>query len=281
MSRTKAFISYSHKDERWKNRLMTQLAVLEFEGLLHVWADTRIAAGEDWYQRIQNAMDDSRVAVLLVSPDFLASRFIRNEEVPCLLQRHAQNGMVILPLIARPCAWQLVPWLSQTQVLPKNGKPLSNGNNNEIDENLASFTYEVASLLNRLKLPPSTPVAYAYNALEERYQSLREANQIVDDRAVMLMLELAIEHGVPRYNEGSPIDCARIYRYAAQRLLEMINTSKSSGRHKISTRGVQEAENLLPRIIPAEEAITTENADALAWELRTAFDRILDVTRAT
>jgi hypothetical protein len=49
MKRTKAFISYSNKDELWKDRLMTHLAVLEFEKLLHVWADTKIAAGDDWY----------------------------------------------------------------------------------------------------------------------------------------------------------------------------------------------------------------------------------------
>ena len=47
MERTKAFVSYSQKDELWKDRLMVNLAVLEFEGLLHVWADTRLSAGEE------------------------------------------------------------------------------------------------------------------------------------------------------------------------------------------------------------------------------------------
>jgi hypothetical protein len=31
------FLSYSHKDEDWKKRLRTHLAVLEAEGLLDVW----------------------------------------------------------------------------------------------------------------------------------------------------------------------------------------------------------------------------------------------------
>src|SRR5215471_7217732 len=223
MNRTKAFISYSHKDESWKDRLMTHLAVLEFEGLLHIWADTRIAAGDDWYKRIQNAMDDSRVAVLLVSPDFLASKFIRNEEVPRLLQLHADSGMLILPLIARPCAWQLVPWLSRTQVRPKNGKPLSMGNDNDSDADLAAFTYEVASLLSRFTPQPSRSVVTACNRLDSTCKTIQEAKHVVDDRVVMSILILAIEHGAPIYNEGSPSDCARIYRYAAHRLLELIH----------------------------------------------------------
>ena len=281
MNRTKAFVSYSRKDELWKDRLMTHLAILEFEGLLHLWADTQISAGDDWYQRIQTAMDDSRVAVLLVSPDFLASKFIRNEEVPRLLQRHACNGMLILPLIARPCAWGLVPWLSRIEVRPKHGKPLSMGSDNDIDAELASFTSEVASLLNRSAPGPPVTTVSAYKEFERACNALRQTGQVVDDHVVTSILTEAIKHGAPVYNGGSPIDCARIYRYAANRLIELIRTNQSSARHTRVPPGVREAENLLPAITPAEGAITAENADELAWALRRAFDRILDVSRRT
>jgi hypothetical protein len=271
MDRTKAFISYSQKDELWKDRLMVNLAVLEFEGLLHVWADTRLSAGEAWYESINNAMDYSRVAVLLVSPDFLASKFIRNEEVPRLLQLHQENGMLILPLIARPAAWKLVPWLSQVQVRPKFGKPLSMGTDNEIDADLTNFTYEVASLLNRFTPQPSTAVLRAYSDLESKCKSIES----VDEQAMGLILTTAIDHGAPAYNEGSPLDCARIYRYAANRLVELIQAGKSSGNQTHSTPSVQQVEGLLSSLIPPEDSITTENADQLAWTLRRAFDRIL------
>jgi len=45
MERVKVFISYSHKDEIWKDRLLTHLSVLDYEGLLHVWTDRRIEVG--------------------------------------------------------------------------------------------------------------------------------------------------------------------------------------------------------------------------------------------
>jgi TIR domain len=279
MKRTKAFLSYSGNDGLWKDRVLDHLNLLEFEGLLHVWADTQIAAGDDWYQRIQSAMDDSRVAVLLISPNFLTSKFIRNEEVPRLLQLHAENGMLILPLISRPCAWRLVPWLSRLQVRPKNGTPLSMSGDNDVDDALTSFTYEVASLLNRFTPQQSNAVVTAYGELETVCKDIHRSAQTVDDRAVMLILTLAIEHGAPIYNEGLPIDCARIYRYAASCLIELIHTSKSSGVRAKSPPSVQEAVNLLQAIIPEEDAITAKTASELAWMLRRVFDRILDVSR--
>jgi predicted nucleotide-binding protein len=73
MARTKAFLSYSHQDGAWRDRLMTHLAILERRELIHVWADTRINVGETWQTEIENALRESRVAILLISPAFLAA----------------------------------------------------------------------------------------------------------------------------------------------------------------------------------------------------------------
>jgi len=104
------FISYSHKDEAWKNRLVSHLGVLQSEGLLGIWDDTRIEAGADWYPNIQKAIDASNVAILLISADFLTSKFILGEEVPRLLERREKEGLRIFPVIVKPCAWQHVKW---------------------------------------------------------------------------------------------------------------------------------------------------------------------------
>ena len=76
------FISYSHKDEVWKDRLLPHLRVLEHEGILEEWDDRRIGAGDDWYPEIERAMARASVAILLISADFLSSSFILEEEVP-------------------------------------------------------------------------------------------------------------------------------------------------------------------------------------------------------
>jgi hypothetical protein len=45
------FVSYSHLDERWKDRLVRHLKVLEPGGVLSVWDDRRIAVGADWFPK--------------------------------------------------------------------------------------------------------------------------------------------------------------------------------------------------------------------------------------
>jgi tetratricopeptide (TPR) repeat protein len=122
---TTVFICYSHKDEVWKDRLVTHLGVLQQEGLLDLWDDRRIGAGGNWYQKIQEAIAKASVAVLLVSADFLTSNFILSEEVPRL---H-------------------VKWLARMNLRPKDGKPISSGDEHLIDADLAAIADEIADII--------------------------------------------------------------------------------------------------------------------------------------
>ena len=74
------FISYSHKDKIWKDRLQSQLNVLEVQGDLSVWEDRQINLGDNWNTQINRAIEVANVAVLLISADFLTSKFILGEE---------------------------------------------------------------------------------------------------------------------------------------------------------------------------------------------------------
>ena len=119
------FISYSHKDEKWKDRLLPQLKALEQIGLLKTWDDRRIDAGEAWYPAIQKAMEHAAATVLLVSANFLASDFITKEEVPFLLERREEEGMLLIPVLLSACPWKLIPWLKQLQMLPRDGQTVA------------------------------------------------------------------------------------------------------------------------------------------------------------
>jgi len=119
------FISYSHKDKRWKDRLVTHLVLFQKQGLLDVWDDSRITAGDDWYQEIQQVLGTAQVAVLLVSAHFLASDFVLREEVPRLLERRHAEGLWVIPLVVTPCAWEEIDWLKPMQAELRNNRPLS------------------------------------------------------------------------------------------------------------------------------------------------------------
>jgi tetratricopeptide (TPR) repeat protein len=150
------FISYSHKDEDWKDRLLDHLGGLEEEGLLQTWNDRNIGAGDEWFEGIRNAMDGARVAVLLVSAHSLKSKFIRHTEIPHLLERRTQAGMVFFPVIVKACVWEDLPWLSRFQARPIDGKPLAGFQGNRRDAELAKIAKEILGIV-RNGAPRSQP----------------------------------------------------------------------------------------------------------------------------
>src|SRR4051812_47433596 len=97
--RTKVFISYSHRDARLLDSLRDHLAPRVIEGVIEAWDDRRLEGGDRWQEAIEGAIASARVAVLLVSPQFLASDFIRNVELPLLLAAADAEGVLILPVI--------------------------------------------------------------------------------------------------------------------------------------------------------------------------------------
>lgn len=121
ISPLKIFISYSHQDETFKDELVTMLAGLQRLGIIDTWQDRRIEAGDEWNNSIQDAMNECDLALLLVSPDYLASRFIQEAEQPKLLKRR-EEMLRVIPIIVRPCKWQSEPVLKDLQALPRDNK---------------------------------------------------------------------------------------------------------------------------------------------------------------
>jgi hypothetical protein len=124
LDRTKVFISYSHKDTEWLERLQVHLKPLEREGKIERWDDTLIGAGEKWKEAIRHAITSAKVAVLLVSADFLSSDFIATDELPSLLAAAKAEGTVILPVILSPSWFEQMPNLAQFQSVNPPSQPL-------------------------------------------------------------------------------------------------------------------------------------------------------------
>src|SRR6185295_362130 len=140
------FISYSHKDEDWKDRLVTHLGVLQHQGRLRTWTDRNIGAGDEWFEEIRKAMNEARVAVVLVSANSLTSKFILHTEMPHLLERRTKDGMTVFPVICEDCAWEQVPWLAKLQARPREGKALESFRG-RLNSELKKIALEVLGLL--------------------------------------------------------------------------------------------------------------------------------------
>jgi hypothetical protein len=94
------FVSYSHEDKPWLEKLKVFLTVLEQQGLIRFWDDSQLVAGVPWETQIKEVLDGSRAGLLLVSQHFLISPFVREVELPKLLDVAVRAGKRIywLPL---------------------------------------------------------------------------------------------------------------------------------------------------------------------------------------
>lgn len=118
------FVSYSHKDKRWLNELETHLKPYLRNGILRTWSDQQIQPGSQWIKEIQSQLANSKIALLLVSPDFLDSDFIHEHELAPLLKKAEQCGLKILWIPVRPSSYEQTS-LKRYQALHDPNKPLA------------------------------------------------------------------------------------------------------------------------------------------------------------
>jgi MFS family permease len=174
------FISYSHKDEVWKERFAKHLSVLQKQGALTFWDDRQIGAGELWDKKIQDAINTAKIAILLISADYLNSEFILREEVARLMERRAENDLIIIPVIVKSCPWDEVDWLKRMQVRPRDGRPLASFGGDRRDEALSAIAKEVSNRLASFRRFPYPPEPQSNASSEsdrrERAEDHRTAN---------------------------------------------------------------------------------------------------------
>jgi hypothetical protein len=125
MVRDKVFISYSHKDERYLDQLRTHITPYLRKGTLKAWSDKQIAAGARWLEEIKTALAQAAVAVMLVSPDFLASEFINENELGPLLKEADLGGVRLLWVLIVDCAYEETKLQSYQAVVSPPDRPFA------------------------------------------------------------------------------------------------------------------------------------------------------------
>ena len=118
----KVFVSYSHIDEKLKDAVLRHLKPLERMNLITEWHDRKLLAGDTWGDEINRNLEKADIVLLLVSIDFINSKYCYDIELDRALERHAEGTCRVVPVILRGCLWQHTPF-SKLQALPRDGKP--------------------------------------------------------------------------------------------------------------------------------------------------------------
>lgn len=122
----KIFYSYSRKDLDMRNQLEDHLSALREANKISTWHDLELEAGTEWELTILNKLNTADIILLLVSSNFIASKYCYGTELKRAIERHNAGEARVIPIILRPCDWNIpeVPF-SKLNALPTHAKPIT------------------------------------------------------------------------------------------------------------------------------------------------------------
>lgn len=123
--------SYSHKDEKLRDRLDAHLAPLRHMGIIHSWHDRKITAGSHVDEGIDVQFETADLILLLISSDFLNSEYCYRKEMVTALQRHKEGKARVIPVILRPVDWEKSPF-AHLMAVPSDGRPITRWTNRDL-----------------------------------------------------------------------------------------------------------------------------------------------------
>ncbi len=212
MDPVKIFISYAHKDEIYKDKLVTSIANLKRQGYVSAWEDRQIPIGGEWDKHIKTELNDADVILMLISMDFIASEYCFDVEVAKAIERHnnPDDNARVVPIIIRPADWQDTAF-ARLQALPKGALPVSKWDDE--DEAYLDIVNQLKKLIKDMRgiggekkivvIPDAVPVVP--QAPQASSSPVEEFRNLIGDgktsKAIELMLGYLKEKDEDLYNQ--------------------------------------------------------------------------------
>ncbi len=147
------FCCYAREDQGLMKALRKHLMPLQRRGLITIWSDIEIEAGDAWEDAIKKHLESAHIILLLISSDFMASDYCYSTEMERALERHTKGEALVIPIILRPTAWKGAPF-DKLQVTPTNAKPVTDSRSwISIDEALNDVIEHLTPVVFELLLP--------------------------------------------------------------------------------------------------------------------------------
>lgn len=126
----KILISYASQDENYKNDLVKHLGPLKEKGDIDYWEGRSILPGDKWDSKIREELEQADIFLLLISVDFISSKYIKEVELKRALERFELGEVTIVPILVRPCDFTSLS-LNEFQALPVGKIPVSSWEDHE------------------------------------------------------------------------------------------------------------------------------------------------------
>lgn len=117
------FLSYCKEDLKWLELLKKHLKPRLRQQPMVVWDNSQISAGAVVQDELRAALKHAAVAVLLVTPDYLNSDAIANEELPRFFEDARKGGLIVLWIAIKASAVSETP-IANYKALNDSKNPL-------------------------------------------------------------------------------------------------------------------------------------------------------------
>ena len=144
MATTHGFICYARDDLAMVSELRTNLAAVEEDYGVTFWQDRDLRGGDIWNEEIAQAIGRASIFLLLLSPAWRASAYIRKHERPAI---QARDGCLVVPVILKRGEWATV--IGKLHAVPSDGRVKAIADWERPDHGFAAATAEIGAAVQK------------------------------------------------------------------------------------------------------------------------------------
>jgi WD40 repeat protein len=170
------FCCYAREDQQMLEHLKKHLMPLQRSGLIHIWSDTNLNAGQEWEKELHLHLESADIILLLISPDFISSEYCYSTEMKRAIERHDQGSAHVIPILLRSTFWRNAPF-AKLQIVPTNAKPVKGWSDH--DEAFHDITIHVNQIVTQLQTRRTLDEAHTHENAQRYKDALGCYEQIL------------------------------------------------------------------------------------------------------